>query len=135
MGLPCWLSSKDLPAIAGDSFHPRVEKILWRRNGNPLQYSYLGNRMDREICLTFCDPMDSSIPGLPVLHHILEFAKFMSTELGMLPKHIIFCRPLLFLPSIFPSIRVFSNELALHIRWSRYETLALASFLSMSIQG
>ena len=76
--------------------------------------------MDREISLTFCDPMDSSIPGLPVLHHLLEFAKFMSTELEMLHKHIIFCHPLLLLPSIFPSIRVFSNESALRIRWSKY---------------
>ena len=45
--------------------------------------------------------------------------KFMSTELVMLSNHIILCRPLLLLPSIFPSIRVFSNEPALHIRWPK----------------
>ena len=46
--------------------------------------------------------------------------KLMSTESGMLSNHLILCRPLLHLPSIFPSIRVVSNELALHIRWPKY---------------
>ena len=46
--------------------------------------------------------------------------KPMSTELVMPSKHLILCRPLLLLPSIFPSIRVFSNESALHIRWPKY---------------
>ena len=46
--------------------------------------------------------------------------KLMSIELVMPSNHLIFCRPLLLLPSIFPSIRVFSNESALHIRWPKY---------------
>ena len=46
--------------------------------------------------------------------------KLMSTESAMPSNHLILCRPLLLLPSIFPSIRVFSNELALHIRWPKY---------------
>ena len=46
--------------------------------------------------------------------------KLMSIELMMPSNHLIFCRPLLLLPSIFPSITVFSNELALHIRWPKY---------------
>ena len=46
--------------------------------------------------------------------------KPMSIESAMLSNHLILCRPLLFLPSIFPSIRVFSNESALHIRWPKY---------------
>ena len=46
--------------------------------------------------------------------------KFLSIESVMLSNHLILCRPLLLLPSIFPSIRVFSNELALRIRWSKY---------------
>ena len=44
----------------------------------------------------------------------------MSIELVMPSSHLILCRPLLLLPSIFPSIRVFSNESALHIRWPKY---------------
>ena len=46
--------------------------------------------------------------------------KFMSNESVMLSNHLILCRALLFLPSVFPSIRVFSNEWALHIRWPKY---------------
>ena len=46
--------------------------------------------------------------------------KFMSIELVMPSNHLILCHPLLLLPSIFPSIRVFSNESALHIRWPKY---------------
>ena len=46
--------------------------------------------------------------------------RLMSIELVMPSNHLIFCRPLLLLPSIFPSIRVFSNESALHIRWPKY---------------
>ena len=46
--------------------------------------------------------------------------KLMSVELVMPPNHLILCHPLLLLPSIFPSIRVFSSELALHIKWPKY---------------
>ena len=46
--------------------------------------------------------------------------KLMSIELMMPSNHLIFCRPLLLLPSIFPSIRVFSNDSAVHIRWPKY---------------
>ena len=46
--------------------------------------------------------------------------KFMSTELVMLSNHLILCHPLLLLPSIFSSVRVFSNELVLCIRWPKY---------------
>ena len=54
--------------------------------------------------------MDCSTPGFPVHHHLLELLKLMSIELVMPSNHPILCRPLLFLPSIFPSIRVFSSE-------------------------
>ena len=50
----------------------------------------------------------------------LNLFKPMSIELMMPSSHLILCRPLLLFPSIFPSIRVFSNESALHIRWSKY---------------
>ena len=51
----------------------------------------------------------------------------MSAELVMPSNHLILCRPLLLLPSIFPSIRVFSNESALHIRWSKYWSFSFIS--------
>ena len=50
--------------------------------------------------------------------------KFMSTQSVMPSKHLILCRPLLLLPSVLPSIRVFSNESALHIRWTKYQSFS-----------
>ena len=73
-----------------------------------------------QLCLTLCNPMDCSTPGLPVHHQFPEPTQTMSTESVMPSNHLILCRPLLLLPSIFPSIRVFSNESALHIRWPKY---------------
>ena len=65
--------------------------------------------------------MDCSTPGSSLSSTIsCSLLKFMSIESMMLSNHFIFSRPVLFLPSIFPSIRVFSNELALHIRWPKY---------------
>ena len=64
--------------------------------------------------------MDCSLPGSSDLHYLLEFVRFMSIESVMLSKHLILCLPFLLLPSIFPSIRVFSSELSLHIRWPKY---------------
>ena len=63
--------------------------------------------------------MDCSLPGFPVLYHLLEFAQTHVHWLVMPSNHFILCRPLLLLPSIFPSIRVFSNELGLY-RWPKY---------------
>ena len=66
-----------------------------------------------------CDSMDCSTPGFPVLHYLLEFAQ-THVESLMPSNQLILCCPLLLLPSIFPSIRVFSNESALCIRWPEY---------------
>ena len=59
------------------------------------------------------DPMDCSTPGFPILHHLPEFAKRVSIESVIPYNHFILYCPLLLLPSIFPSIRVFPNESAL----------------------
>ena len=69
---------------------------------------------------TLSNPMDCSTPGFPVHHHLPEFAKIMSTDAVMSSNHLILCYLLLLLPSIFPSIRVFSKESALCIRWPKY---------------
>ena len=70
-----------------------------------------------QSCLTVCDPMDYSMPGFPIFQSLF---KLMSIESVMPSSHLILCHPLLFLPSIFLSIRVFSNESALCIRWPKY---------------
>ena len=56
--------------------------------------------------------------------------KFMSIELVMVSNHFILCLPLLLLPSSFPSIRVFSSKLALHIRWTKYWSFSFSTSLS-----
>ena len=70
--------------------------------------------------LTLCDPVDCSTPGFPLLHCLLESAQTHVVESMMPSNHLILHHPLLLLPSIFLSIRVFSNESALHIRWPNY---------------
>ena len=73
-----------------------------------------------QLCPTLCDPMNCSTPSLPVHHQLLEFTKPMSIESVIPSNHLILCHPLLLTPSIFPSIRVFSNESVLHIRGPKY---------------
>ena len=70
--------------------------------------------------------MDCSTPGSPVLHCLQEFTYFMPFELVMLSNHFILCDPLLFLPSIFPSIKIFSNESALCIWWPKYWSFGIS---------
>ena len=87
-----------------------------------------------QLCPTLCNPMKHSTPGLPVHHQFTEFTReldwvtelwqikyhpiqLMSIGSVMPSNHLILCWPLLLPPSIFPSIRVFSNESALRIRW------------------
>ena len=60
------------------------------------------------------------MPGFPVHHQLLELAQTHVHRVSDAIQHLILCRPFLLLPSIFPSIRIFSNEAVLHIRWSKY---------------
>ena len=71
--------------------------------------------------IQLCDPMDCSMPGFPVHHQIRELIQIHVHRVAdaIQPSHPVCC-PLFFLPSIFPSIRVFSNESVLHIRWPKY---------------
>ena len=68
-----------------------------------------------QLCPTLCDPIDFSRPGFPV-HHYRSLLRPMSIESVMPSNQLILCRPLLLLPSVFPSIKVFSNESALRIK-------------------
>ena len=70
--------------------------------------------------------MDCSTPGSSVLHCIPELLKLMSIESLMLSNHLILCQPLFLLLSIFPSIRVFSSESALHIKWPKYWSVSIS---------
>ena len=70
-------------------------------------------------CPTLCYPMDCSTAGFLSLTIFRRLLKLMSIESVMPSNHLVLCRPLLLLPSIFPSIRVFSKESTLCIRWPK----------------
>ena len=70
--------------------------------------------------------MVCSTPGSSVLHYLPGFARLTSIELMIPSNHLILCCPLLLLPSIFPSIKVFSNESALCIRWPKYWSFSIS---------
>ena len=78
------------------------------------------SRSVAQSCPTLCNPMNCSVPGLTIHHQPLESTQTVSIESVMPSNHLIFCCPLLLLPSIVPSIRVFSNESALCIRQPKY---------------
>ena len=73
-----------------------------------------------QSCPTLCHPITRSTPGLPVHPNSWSLPKLITIESVMPSNHVILCHPLLLLPSIFPSIRVSSNESALRIRWPKY---------------
>ena len=71
-------------------------------------------------------PHELGMPGLPVHHNSRSLIKLMSIKLVMPSNHLILCHPLLLLPLIFPSIRVFSNESALCIMWPKYWSFSIS---------
>ena len=85
--------------------------------------------------LTLCNPMDCSTPGFLVLHHLLSLLKLMTIESVKPSNHLILCHPLLLLPSIFPSIRVFSNKSGLRIRWPNYWSFSFCISSSNECSG
>ena len=110
-----------------------------------LQYSCLENTRDRRLwwdiaqgvqrvwhdlvtqfsstdqsCPTLCDPMDCSMQGSLSITNSWSLFKLVSIQSVMQSNYLILCHPLLLLPSIFPTIKVFSNESVLRIRWTKY---------------
>ena len=75
---------------------------------------------------TLCNPMDCSMPGFPVLHYLPESLKPMFIETMMPSSYLVLCCPLFLLPSIFPSIRVCTNESVLPIRWPKYWSFSIS---------
>ena len=87
-----------------------------------------------QSCPTLCDPMDCSMPGLPIITNSWSLLKLMSIEMIMPSNHLILCHHLLLPPSIFPSIRIFSNKSGPCIRWPKYYSSSFNICLSMNIQ-
>ena len=88
------------------------------------RYSSVQFNSVTQSCPTLCNPMDCSMPGLSVHHQLLELTQTHVHRVDDAIQPLILCRPLLLLPSIFPSIRVFSNESALCIRWPKNWSLS-----------
>ena len=85
--------------------------------------------------IQLCDPIDCSTPGFPVLYYVPEFAQTRVHCVDMPCNDLILCHPLLLLPSIFPSISVFPNELALPIRWPKYWSFSFSISASNEYSG
>ena len=88
-----------------------------------------------QLCLTLCNAVECSTPGLPVLHYLQSLLKLMSIESVIPSNRLILCCPLLLLPSIFPSIRVFSSESAVRIRWPKYRSFSFSISPSNEYSG
>ena len=84
--------------------------------------------------LTLCDPMNHSTPGFPITNS-QTLLKLMLIESVIPSSHLTLCHPLILLPSIFPSVRVFSNESVLHIRWPKYWSLIFSISPSNEYSG
>ena len=101
--------------------------------------SYLGYRIQfssvTQLCRTLCEPMDYSTPGFPVHYQLPELTQNHTIESVMPSNDLIFCHPLLLLPSIFPNIRVFLNESVLCIRWPKYWSFSFSISPSNEYSG
>jgi len=84
-------------------------------------------------CFLFVTP--SSMPGFPAHHQLPELSQTHVHQVSVPSNHLIFCCPLLLLPSIFPSIRVFSNESVLCIRWPKYWSFSFSISPSSKYSG
>ena len=87
-----------------------------------------------QLCPTLCDPMDTACQASLSISNLQSLLKLMSIKSVMPSNHLILCYPLLLLPSIFPHIRVFSNESTLCMRWPKYWSFSFSSVLPMNLQ-
>ena len=108
----------------------RVRSCSWDSTIVDIQFSSVA-----QSCPSLCDPMDCSTRGFPLIALSWSLFKLMSIELVMPSNHLILCFPLLLLPSIFPSIRVFSNQSVLCIRWPEYWSFSFSISPSNEYSG
>ena len=115
--------------------YPNFHKNLVRWTISICHFIVNQIRWVTQSCPTLCDPMNRSTPGLPVHHQLPEFTQTHVHRVSdaVQPSHPL--SSLLLLPPIPPSIRVFSNESTLYMRWPSTEVSALASFLPKKSQG
>ena len=95
--------------------------ILFHYKFSSVQFSLVA-----QLCPNLCDPMNHSTPGFPVHHQLLESTQTHVHRVSDANKHLILCSSLLALPPTPPSIRVFSNESTLRMRWPKYWRFTLS---------
>ena len=103
-----------LPTI-NDKYFFSIVYPTWFISFSSVQFSSVC-----KSCPTLCDPMNQSTAGLPVHHQLPEFTQTHVHQVGNATSELILYRPLLLLPPIPPSIKVFSNESTLCMRWPKY---------------
>ena len=109
---------------------PAVQETWVRSPGQEVQFSPVA-----QLCPTLCEPWTAALQASLSITNSQSLLKFMSTELVMPSNHLILCHPLLLLPSIFPSIRGFSNESVLCIRWTKYWSFSFSISPSNEYSG
>ena len=109
--------------------HFVIFKVVFKCLSKVIQFSSVA-----QSCLTLCDPWTAACQDSLSITNCRSLLKLMSIMSVMPSNHLILCCPLLLLPSAFPSIRVFSNESVLHIRWPKYWSFSFNSVLPMNIQ-
>ena len=138
------LTSEPLSLVLGKSVEQKEQKgqleivkenKMQDKNGNFKKYSMVQFSSVAQLCPTLCDPMNPSTPGLPVHYQLLEFTQTHVHQSVMPSSHLILCRPLFFLPPSPPSIRVFSNESTLLMRWPKYWSFSFSISPSKEIPG
>ena len=105
--------------------------MIGKGHGNTHQHFQFSFSSVAQLSPSLCDPMKCSTPGLPVHHQLPEFTPTHVHRVG----DLILCRPLLLLLPIPPSIRVFSNESTLHMRWPKYWSFSFSIIPSKEIPG
>ena len=98
-------------------------------------YTYVYISSVAQSCPTLCDPMNCSMPGLPVHHQLQDFTQTHVHWVSDPSNYLILCHPLLLLHPIPPSIRVFSNDSTLRMRWPRYWSFSFCTSPSNEHSG
>ena len=114
--------------------NPLSERGIWPFGIGSLSYISQFSSVAQSR-LTLCNPKDCGMSGFLSIISSQSLLKLMSIESVMPSNHLIFCRPLLLLPSIFPSIRVFSNEPVLHIIWPKCQSFSFSISPSNEYSG
>ena len=125
-------------ACCGPWGHKELDTAEQLNNNNKhistVQFDSFNISSVAQLCLILCDPRTAALQASLSITNSQSLLKLMSIESVMPANHLILCRRLL-LPSIFPSIRVFSNESILHIRWPKYWSFSFGIIPSNEYSG